>query len=109
MNFVTRGVNAPIGPAADRTRHRPNRKWLVSYRAIEPLAIASDVIAVFLSSVLTGVIYSLEMNGTPGDVIQYFASAAAVSALFLSLTIGRSLYDPAELLDVKTQIRATAA
>ena len=109
MNFVTRSVSAPpITPAERPIRDRPKRKWLISYRAIEPLAIASDVVAIFFSSVLTGVIYSLEAIGTPGDILQYFGAAAAISALFLSLTIGRNLYDPAELLEVANQIRSIA-
>ena len=109
MNFVTRSVSAPTSTPADGPiLHRPKRKWLISYRAIEPLAIASDVAAIFLSSALTGVIYSLETIGTPGDTIQYFGIAAAISALFLALSIGRNLYDPAELLEVKSQIHSVA-
>ena len=109
MNFVTRSVSAPTSTPADGpTPHRPKRKWLISYRAIEPLAIATDVAAIFLSSAITGVIYSLETIGTPGDAIQYFGIAAAISALFLSLHIGRNLYDPAELLEVKSQIYSVA-
>ena len=37
-----------------------------------------------------------------------YAAAMVTSALFLSLTIGRSLYDPAELLEVKSQIHSVA-
>lgn len=107
MNFVTRGVSVSTGTPADSPiRHRPERKWLISYRSIEPLAFAFDVFAIFLSSTLTGVIYHLETIGTPGDFLQYIGFAAVISALFLSLTIGRNLYDPSELLEVKDQIRS---
>lgn len=105
MNFVERRVNPPGSTTADLPeRRRPERKWLISYRSIEPVALATDVLTIFFSSVLAGLIYHLETIEAPGDVIQFVGSAAVVSALFISLLIGRNLYNPAELLDVKTQI-----
>ena len=83
-------------------------KWLISCRSIQSLALAFDVVAIFFSSVLAGVLYHLETLGTLGDIIQYVGSAAVVSALFISLKIGRNLYNPAELLDVKTQLYSVA-
>jgi Undecaprenyl-phosphate glucose phosphotransferase len=109
MNFVTRGVSTPTGMPADRpTQQRAKRKWLISYRSVEPIAFAFDVVAIFFSSVLTGVIYHFDSFEAPGDILQYVGCAAAISALFLSLTIGRSLYDPGELLEVKSQIHSVA-
>lgn len=109
MNFVARGVSAPPGAPADTQTDRPTRKWLISYWAIEPLAIASDAVAIFLSSVITGVVYHLETIGNPGDVIHFVGSAAAVAALFLSITISRGLYEPAELVEGKDQIHSVTA
>jgi Undecaprenyl-phosphate glucose phosphotransferase len=107
MNFVTRGVSAPAGtPADEPIRYRAVRKWLISYRSIESIAFAFDVVAIFFSSVLTGVIYHLDTIVAPGDILQYVGYGAAISALFLSLTIGRGLYDPGELLEVKSQIHS---
>ncbi|MFY9894936.1 MAG: undecaprenyl-phosphate glucose phosphotransferase [Xanthobacteraceae bacterium] len=109
MNFVERRVSPPGSATADLPeRRRPEHKWLISYRSIEPIALASDVVTVFFSAVLSGVIYHLESIGTSGDIIQYVGSAAVVSALFISLMVGRNLYNPAELLDVKTQIHSVA-
>ena len=109
MNFVERRVSPPGSTTADLPeRRRPERKWWISYRSIEPIALASDVVTVFFSAVLAGVIYHLESIGTSGDIIQYVGSAAVVSALFISLMVGRNLYNPAELLDVKTQIQSVA-
>ncbi len=109
MNFVERRVSPPGSTTADLPeRRRPARKWLISYRSIESIALASDVVTVFFSAVLAGVIYHLESIGTSGDIIQYVGSAAVVSALFISLMVGRNLYNPAELLDVKTQIHSVA-
>ena len=109
MNFVERRVSPPGSATADLPeRRRPEHKWLISYRSIEPIALASDVVTVFFSAVLSGVIYHLKSIGTSGDIIQYVGSAAVVSALFISLMVGRNLYNPAELLDVKTQIHSVA-
>jgi len=77
-------------------------------RLISDLALAFDVVTIFFSSVLAGVLYHFETLGTLGDIIQYVGSAAVVSALFISLMIGRNLYSPAELLRVKTQLLSVA-
>lgn len=109
MNFVERRVSPPNSTGTDLPeRRRPGRKWLISYDSIEPLALAADVAAIFLSSVLAGVLYQFNTTGTPGDVVQYVGSAAIVSALFISLMIGRNFYNPTELLDVKAQFRSVA-
>ncbi len=107
MNFVERRISPPSSTTADFAERR-RRKWLISYRSIEPLALASDVGTVFSSSILAGALYHLGTIGTPGDIIQYVGYAAVVSAFFISLMIGRNLYNPAELLDVKNQINSVA-
>lgn len=109
MNFVPRRIIDPLEAPVARPDALPRRKWPISYNAIEPLAIAADVAAIFLSSIIAGVMYELETLGTSGFVLQYVASAAAVSALFVSLMAGRGLYDPAELLDISGQIRSVTA
>jgi Undecaprenyl-phosphate glucose phosphotransferase len=107
MNFVGRSVGAPSSTTAVlRPEPRRQRKWPVPYRAIEPLAIASDVVTIFLSSIATGVIYHLATTETAGDILHFVGSAAVVSALFLSLTIGRNLYNPAELFELRAQIHS---
>jgi len=105
MNFVARQTRAPASaPSVLPITRRPAHKWLISYRSIEPLAIASDVAGIFCSSILAGAIYHIETIGTLGDIIEYVGIAAIVSALFISLMISRGLYDPAELLDLRTQL-----
>jgi Undecaprenyl-phosphate glucose phosphotransferase len=109
MNFVGRGVSAPSSTAAFPPKPRRQHKWPVSYRAVEPLAIACDVVAIFSASIITGVAYHLATAQTSGDIVYYVAAAAVVAALFLSLTIGRDLYSPPELLQVKAQIQSITA
>ena len=48
------------------------------------------------------------MEALPADLSQFVGSAAVVSALFCSAMKVRGLYDPAELLDLKEQIRQTS-
>jgi putative colanic acid biosynthesis UDP-glucose lipid carrier transferase len=107
MSVVERGFSSTIAEASPK--YRSARKWPISYRAIEPIAIVCDVAAIFLSSTLSGMIYQLAtIHAVGDDVLQYIGSAAVVSALFLSLTIARNLYDPVELLRVKGQIYTVA-
>jgi Undecaprenyl-phosphate glucose phosphotransferase len=110
MSLVERGFSALSSTIAGASpKHRSARKWPISYRAIEPIAIACDIAAIFLSSTLSGMIYQLAtIHAVGDDVLQYIGSASVVSALFLSLTIARNLYDPAELLQVKGQIYTVA-
>lgn len=107
MKFAERRARAPSTTTTDLPeRRRPERKWLISYRSIETLALAFDVVTIFFSSVLAGVLYHFEALGTLGDIIHYVGAAAVVSALFISIMIGRNLYNSAELLDVKTQLHS---
>jgi putative colanic acid biosynthesis UDP-glucose lipid carrier transferase len=109
MSVVERGFSLLGSTIAEAPpRHQPARKWPISYRAIEPTAIACDVAAIFLASTLSGMIYQFATTQTVGDDLQYIGSAAVVSALFLSLTIARNLYDPVELLQVKGQVYTVA-
>ena len=57
--------------------------------------------------ILSGVGYHY-VEGLPADLSQFVGSAAVVSALFCSAMKVRGLYDPAELLDLKEQIRQTS-
>jgi Undecaprenyl-phosphate glucose phosphotransferase len=110
MSVVERGFSVLSSTIAEASpKYRSARKWPISYRAIEPIAIGCDVTVIFLSSTLSGMIYQLATTHTVGDeVLQYIGSAAVISALFLSLTIARNLYDPVELLQVKGQISTVA-
>jgi Undecaprenyl-phosphate glucose phosphotransferase len=109
MNFVQGRVRVPEPTRTAQAVPPHERKWPVSYQSIESLAISADVFIIFLSSILAGVIYYYVTFGISGDLLQYIGSAAVVAALFVSLGVGRNLYDPAELLDLKTQLHGVAA
>jgi Undecaprenyl-phosphate glucose phosphotransferase len=110
MNFVTRdarviGSEPADGPAIISP---PARKWPISYRSVEVLAMAADAGTILLSGVISGIIYHLETIGAVGDIVQYIGSSAIVSAFFISLMTSRNFYQPQNLLDLKTQARAMA-
>jgi Undecaprenyl-phosphate glucose phosphotransferase len=109
MNFVQGRVRVPEPTRTAQAVPPHERKWPVSYQSIESLAISADVFIIFLSSILAGVIYYYVTFGISGDLLQYIGSAAVVAALFVSLGVGRNLYDPAELLDLRTQLHGVAA
>src|SRR5437879_2348650 len=107
MNFVRRDVSVIGSELADgfAITSPPGRKWPISYRSVEVLAIAADACTILLSGVVSGVIYHLETLGAVGDIIQYIGSAAVVLAIFISLMTSRDFYQPKHLLDLKAQVR----
>src|SRR5947207_6314022 len=79
-------------------RQSEGRKWPIHYDSVEPFAIAADVATITVSSVLSGLLYHLQDQGTVNDVSKSLGLAILVSALFVSLMKIRGMYKPAELL-----------
>ncbi len=111
MNFVKReiAVGGADGIASQGMGAPPSavRKWPIRYDYVEPLAIAADIVTIAASSIFCGLLYHFQTAGTPGDIASYVGSAAIVSALFISWMKIRGMYKPAELLDLRNQIRTT--
>ena len=107
MNFVKRDIDvADSAVVSELTQQSVSaHKWPISYGSIEFISAAADVAVIFSASTLAGVIYHIQAYGTPGDIVQYFGSAAVVSALFVSLMISRRMYKPAALLALRSQLR----
>jgi Undecaprenyl-phosphate glucose phosphotransferase len=84
----------------------PCRKWPVSYRSVEVIAMAADAATILLVGVLAGIFYHLDTLGAAGDINQYIGSSSVVLAVFISLMASRDLYKPESLLDLKAQINA---
>ena len=99
---VSSGVALPILQVS----HPRRLNWTISYRVIAPLAMTCDVVLILLTSVLAGAVYDYEsVVGRSGYLLQCAGSAAIVAALFVALGKSRDLYNPAELLNLKSQIR----
>jgi Undecaprenyl-phosphate glucose phosphotransferase len=86
----------------------PRRKWPISYRSVSGIALGADVCTIILCGVATGVLYNLEEFGTADVIPQYFASAAVVAAFYVSVMKGYDLYNPSELLSLRTQVSSAA-
>ena len=82
------------------------RKWPISFRAVGMIGLGCDVAIILISSIAAGVGYHY-FEGQQPDLSQYVGSAAIVSALFCSAMKLRGLYDPAEMFDLKEQVRQT--
>ena len=108
MNFVRHDVGVIELTDGFAIASSPGRKWPISYRSVEVLAIAADAGTILLSGVLSGIIYHLETIGAVGDIIQYIGSASVVLAFFISLMASRDFYQPKHLLDLKAQVRGMA-
>jgi Undecaprenyl-phosphate glucose phosphotransferase len=109
MNFVKDGGGLADGAVANSLlTKRVERKWPISYRAVETVANFTDVVIIFSASILTGVIYHLQSEGTFGTPVQYIGSAAVVAALFVSLMRSSGMYNPTKLLDLRSQLQRIA-
>ncbi len=108
MNFVrtTESVGAPVPPIGSL---RPRRKWPISYDSVSAVAIACDIASILICGILAGTLYNLAEFGTPGVVFYDIAAATVVAVFFVSLIKSRDLYNPVELLDLKSQIRNVCA
>jgi len=110
MNFVKQpeALDRTVISAGVLTeRQYAARKWPIHYDSVEPFAIAADVATITLSSVLSGLLYHLQDQGTVNDISKSLGLAILVSALFTSLMKIRGMYKPAELLVLRRQIHAT--
>lgn len=107
MNFVKRDIDVAGNAAVSDLTEQPvaAHKWPISFDSVELISVVADVAVIFSASTLAGVIYHIEAYGTPGDILQYFGSAAVVSALFVSLMKSRRMYKPAALLALRNQLR----
>src|SRR5271170_1325886 len=102
MNFL-RPASSIIAATTESPRSsRPQRRWPISYRSVGVIAISLDIVVILLCGVASGIFYNFEAYGAPGEIFQYFGSAAVVAALFVSVMKGHNLYSPTELLALRT-------
>jgi Undecaprenyl-phosphate glucose phosphotransferase len=107
MNYHKSGISASKTLALDafNTSLQQSPRWTISHRAIAPLAMIFDALIIFATSMLSGIVYSFETNGSPGNLTQFGGFAAVVAALFIALAKSYNLYSMSELLNFKSQIR----
>src|SRR4029078_5717429 len=111
MNYSKPRTDVSRGVALESFKfahpRRPN--WTISYRVVAPLAMTCDVLLILLTSVLAGAVYDYDgIVGRHGYLLQCAGLAAVVAALFVTMGKSRNLYDPAELLNLKSQVRTVS-
>lgn len=82
----------------------PRRRWPISYRSVGGFAIASDIVIILLCGGVAGYLYNFEEFGSANVVPQYLGAAAVIAAFYVSVMKGYGLYEPTELLVLRTQI-----
>lgn len=109
MNFVRRKVEghaarpALVPPLATEAAPKPSRLAL-PYRAIEPIAMMLDALAILAASVFSDWYYNRFILEVVGDLNQAVIFGAAVAALFVPFSRNGGLYGPSELLNLKSQV-----
>src|ERR1700761_1502694 len=99
MTAITRIVPAAVSDGTVESvgaRERAQRKWLISYQAIEPLFILLDAAAILAASLLAELLAAAE-----GDTIDFFRAAGLtllVSSLFVGALKIYDCYRPTKLL-----------
>ena len=103
MNFV-KPVSV-VGEAAQQQLSFERRRiWPISYHAVGVLTLICDVALILGCGVGSGILYSLTFFGGPGDILSEFGAAAVVAAFYVSVMKSQALYNPSELLSLRTQI-----
>ena len=95
---VMRAAAEAVGPA------HLAPKWPISCGSISLMAVISDVLIILFTGVGSQVAYTVTTPAASVEFLHYFASAAVVAVLFVSLMKSRDLYSPAELLALRSQI-----
>ena len=103
MNFVE-PVGRVVSVAESLEPSRPRRKWPISYQSVSLLAITADVMTILLVGTASGVAYNWGLFGAPTQLLQYAGSATVVAVLFVAILKAQDLYNPVDLLSLKTQM-----
>jgi len=113
-----RQARGPVGHAAAANAQAQNvqdnytsldlenrRRWPISYRSVEIVALIVDILTILSAGVLADTIYGLTTE-RPSEITSYAGAAAVVAALFTSLLKERGFYKPTVLLAWTAQVRA---
>jgi Undecaprenyl-phosphate glucose phosphotransferase len=94
-NVTVGGVNEALQSSAG---------WRLSYRLIEPAAMALDAIVILTAYFASEYVYLISNEGPVGD--NHITGAIAVATLFVGLAKFLQFYRPSKLLVFGTQIRS---
>jgi putative colanic acid biosynthesis UDP-glucose lipid carrier transferase len=106
MNALDRNMTQAFSEVSSKKARirKPERSWPISFRAVEPLAIVSDVAAILLSSLFAA--WLARAGGSHIDFGQAFGAAIVVTSLVVCVLKLRGSYRPTELLALRNQVRS---
>jgi putative colanic acid biosynthesis UDP-glucose lipid carrier transferase len=106
MNFMNHNERSSKYVTVDEVDEAPlnSAKWRMSYRLIEPAAMALDAIVILTAYFASEFFYLFFGVGPVSD--NHITGAIAVAALFIALAKSLQLYRPSKLLVFSTQIRS---
>jgi putative colanic acid biosynthesis UDP-glucose lipid carrier transferase len=107
MNFVNRHIGEPWSDFARvdlRSSVPAERNWLVRYDSIEFVAVCADVGTILVAGLFSGLVS--QDGSTVGHMARTCGYATIISLLFVYVLKNRGLYRPAELLVLRSQVRA---
>lgn len=114
MNFVEPASSVINGAVQVVPPLRRRRTWPISYGSVSGLAIACDALTILTIGVVSDILYNWYVWYdwyaafiVPGGTIRYLGSGAVVSVLFVCVMRAQDLYNPTELLSLRTQVFAT--
>ena len=102
MNFVD-PLSSVISAADARSRRSP-RRWPISYRSVGAIAMAVDVVTILVCGIVSGVAYHFATYGITDVAPQYLGAAAVVAAFYVLVMKTGDLYNPTELLALRSQV-----
>jgi len=92
---------------------RRRARWSISYHVVTPIVMTCDAALIVLTGLLSSILYqyvfySESILGRPGEMLRAAGLAAVVAAVFVPLGKNRDVYNPSELLNLKSQIGKTS-
>ncbi len=82
--------------------------WAVPYRAVEAIAMMLDAVTIVLAAILSGWYYHRFILETVADPTQSIVAGAVFASVFVPFCRNSGLYNPSELLNLKSQVSSVA-
>jgi Undecaprenyl-phosphate glucose phosphotransferase len=96
-------TRAGAGPRSDSRAHAASQHWL-SYKDFGILAAVSDVLAIVVASIITGIAYHWLAFGYVGSIAERLGVGVLLAAIVGPQMKLRGLYTPDNLLSVRPQV-----
>src|SRR5829696_7630645 len=109
MNYMNHPAGVGLSDARSTgvlEQSAARRRWPIHFDSLERMAMAADLSAIVLASVLAGLVYHFQDVRAAMDLGKSVGSGVLASALFILMFKIQGMYIPTALLLVRNQIRA---